>query len=153
MYNIVFGENKMDNIIKMLDKSLDYKSHELIDNTIYITVESNKKSLYCPCCNSETSKVHSRYTKSFQDLPIQGKKVIIIIKNRNMFCTNKDCDKYTFSQQFDFIEPKAKKTKRLIEEIIRISLTQSSISASQYLVDTTVNIKKSSICNYLKKKR
>ena len=35
----------MDNIIKMLDESLNYVSHELINNIIYITVVSNKKIL------------------------------------------------------------------------------------------------------------
>ncbi|WP_315076406.1 transposase family protein [uncultured Clostridium sp.] len=141
----------MDGIIKMLDRSLDYISHELIDNTIYITVASNKKELQCPICGNERNKVHSRYPKRFQDLPIQGKKVIVLLKNRNMFCVNESCDRYTFSEKFDFLDSKAKKTKRLIEEIVRVSLTQSSVSASKYLNETTVDIKKSSICNYLKK--
>ncbi len=141
----------MDEIIKMLDECLDYISHEVIDDTLYINVKSNKESLPCPKCGVESSKVHSRYKKSFQDLPIQGKKVVIVLKNKNMFCTNPKCKKYTFSESFDFIDPKGKKTKRLIEEIIRVSLTQSSVSAAKYLSDTTVDIKKSSICNYLKK--
>lgn len=141
----------MDNIIKMLDESLNYVSHELINNTIYITVVSNRKTLLCPDCKHETNKVHSRYNKSFQDLPIQCKKVTIIINNRNMFCTNENCNKYTFAERFDFIDAKTKKTRRLNEEIVRVSLTQSSISSSEYLMKTTVNIKKSSICNYLKK--
>lgn len=68
-----------------------------------------------------------------------------------MFCVNENCKRYTFSEQFEFIDTKAKKTKRLIEEIIRVSLTQSSISSAKYLTETTVDIKKSSICNYLKK--
>lgn len=65
-----------------------------------------------------------------------------------MFCVNKDCSKYTFSETFTFLD---KKTKRLIDEIIRVSLVQSSISASNYLSESTVEIKKSSICSYLKK--
>jgi len=32
----------MDTIIKILDKSLDYVSHEFIDDTLYINVVSNK---------------------------------------------------------------------------------------------------------------
>ena len=141
----------MESIIKMLDTSLEYISHELIDDTLYITVISNKQDLKCPNCGTVTNKVHSRHSKSFQDLPIQGKKVILLLKNRNMFCVNEKCSKYTFSETFTFLDPKAKKTKRLIEEIIRVSLTQSSISASKYLSESTVEIKKSSICNYLKK--
>lgn len=135
----------MDNIIKMLDESLNYVSHKLINNTIYIIVVSNRKTLQCPDYKYETNKVHSRYNKSFKDLSIQGKKVTIIINNRNMFCTNENCNKYTFAERFDFIDAKAKKTRHLIEEIVRIFLTKSSISSSEYLIETTVNIKKSSI--------
>lgn len=123
----------IESIIKMLDTSLEYKSHELIDNTLYITVTFKNEDLRCPNCNTLTNKVHSRYPKSFHDLPIQGKKVIILIRNRNMFCINKNCPKYTFSETFTFLDAKAKKTKRLIAEVIRVSLTQSSVSASAYL--------------------
>lgn len=80
----------MDEIIKMLDESLDYISHERIDDTLYINV-NNKESLSCPICGMESGKVHSRYKKSFQDLPIQGKKVVIVLRNRNMFCINPKC--------------------------------------------------------------
>lgn len=73
------------------------------------------------------------------------------IDNRNMFCINPDCEKYSFAEKFDFLETKGKKTKRLVDEIIRASLTQSSVSAAKYLCETTVDIKKSSICNYIKK--
>jgi transposase len=141
----------MDNILKLLDKSLDYVSHELIEDTLYISAISNIKELKCPDCGTKTTKVHSRYPKSFADLPIQGLKVIILMKNKNMFCINKDCKRYTFSEKFDFLDPNAKKTKRLVDEIIRISLTQSSTSAARYLSESVSTIKKSSICNYLKK--
>ncbi len=146
-------EEHVDAIVKMLDESLDYISHELKENTLYITIESNIKEIKCPDCKMMSSKVHSRYNKSFQDLPIQGKKVVILIRNRNMFCINDKCKRYTFSEKYKFIESNAKKTNRLVDEIIRVSLTQSSVSAARYLSDTTVEIKKSSICNYLKKNR
>lgn len=142
----------MDSIIKMLDKSLDYISHELINDTLYINIVSNEKTLKCPICGTKTTKVHSKYLKTFQDLPIQGKKVILRLNNKNMFCVNSNCEKYTFSEKFEFLNSKAKKTTRLTNEIIRISLTQSSVSAARYLTENIVTIKKSSICNYLKKK-
>lgn len=48
----------MESIIKMLDSSLDYISHELIDNTLYINVISNKHDLKSPNCGTITNKVH-----------------------------------------------------------------------------------------------
>ncbi|WP_331805962.1 hypothetical protein [Virgibacillus dokdonensis] len=87
----------------------------------------------------------------FQDLPIQGKKVIITLMNRKMFCDNPLCDRTTFAEYFSLIDSKAKKTRRLIETIIDISLPQSSVSASSYLTRHIADAKKSTICNYQKK--
>ena len=76
----------MDEFIKLLDSGLDYIGHELSDDTIIIRVIFNKKELNCPYCGYSSSKRHSAYERSFQDLPIMGKKSRIIIQNRKMFC-------------------------------------------------------------------
>lgn len=55
----------MESIIKMLDTSLEYISYELINNTLYINVVSNKQDLKCLNYGIITNKVHSRYPKSF----------------------------------------------------------------------------------------
>ncbi len=141
----------MDEFIKLLDENLDYVEHEIIDNTIYIEVISNRKEIYCKYCNTPSTKVHSYYNRSFQDLPIQGKKVKININNRKMFCTNPDCEKKTFAETFDFLVYKAKKTNRLEKQIINISMNVSSLAAEQILKDSIVNVGKSTICNLLKK--
>ena len=47
-----------------------------------------------------------------------------------MFCNNPKCTHTTFAERFDFISNKGKKTKRLEDEIIRLSLNCSSITAS-----------------------
>jgi transposase len=141
----------MDEFIKLLDENLDYVEHKIIDNTIYIKVVSNRKEVNCKYCNTPSTKVHSYYNRSFQDLPIQGKKVTIIINNRKMFCTNPDCQKTTFAETFDFLAHKAKKTNRLEKQIINISMNVSSLAAEQILKDSIVNVGKSTICNLLKK--
>lgn len=76
----------MNNIIKFLDNNLEYLAHEMVEDTIYITVVSNRTLVECPYCSKESKKLHSYYTCSFQDLSIQDKKVIIIIKNRKFIC-------------------------------------------------------------------
>ena len=70
--------------------------------------------------------------RSFQDHPIQDKKVIII-KNRKFICENKECSKTTFSEIFNYIEFKSKKSKRLIKHIVDLSMRVSSINASNIL--------------------
>lgn len=142
----------MNNIIKFLDNNLEYLTHEIIEDTIYITVVSNRTSVKCPYCSKESKKLHSYYTRSFQDLPIQDKKVIIVIKNKKFICENKECFKTTFSESFNCVEFKSKKSKRLIEYIVDLSMRVSSINASNILRKNVVNVGKSTIYNILKKR-
>ena len=142
----------MNALIKLLDEKLEYIKHEITDDTIKIWVESNKLEVICTYCNTTTSKVHSRYERSFQDLPLQGKKVVIIINNRKMFCNNPNCNHKTFAETYDFLSPKGKKSKRLEDEIINISMNVSSITASNILSRHVAKVGKSTICNLLKKR-
>jgi len=88
----------MDKFIKQLDPNLDYINHEINDGKCYITVASNRKEVTCPFCGQSSSRIHSTYNRIFQDLPIQGNKVFIIIRNRKMFCDNPDCSHTTFAK-------------------------------------------------------
>jgi len=143
----------MDEFIKLLDKSLDYISHQIKEDTCFITIKSNRIEVTCPFCGKTSSKTHSTYARTFQDLPIQGKKVKLIIANRKMLCLNPNCKHTTFAERFDFLSNKAKKTKRLEDEIIHLSLNCSSIAATQILKKNVVEVGKSTVCNLLKKRR
>lgn len=143
----------MDEFIKLLNKNLDYIDHKIIDGICYITVYSNRKLVNCPFCGKPSSRVHSTYKRTFQDLPIQGNKVIIILSNRKMFCDNPECDHKTFSERFEFLPSKAKKTRRLEDEIVRLSLNCSLTVASELLRNNVVDVGKSTVCSLLKKER
>jgi transposase len=140
----------MEALIKLLDKTLKYLDHSIEGDTIFITVQSEKKGLECPFCGKYSKKVHSLYSRSFQDLPLQDRKVIIKIKNRKFFCLNSDCAHFTFAEYFNFVRKKGKKTKRLEEEIVKQSLDRSLISASKQFNRSLVKISKSTIFNLLK---
>ena len=141
----------MERFIKGLDKNLRYEKDEIVEDTYYLYVISTKKKAECPYCGQSSSRVHSTYIRSFQDLPIQDKKVIIVIKNRKIFCDNPECQKTTFAETFSFLPPKGKKSKRLIEKILDVSLNVSSITAASLLSDGVAAVGKSTICNMLKK--
>lgn len=69
---------EVDELVKLLDKDLEYIGHEISGDTIHVYVESNRKEAVCPYCGRASSRVHSHYERRFLDLPIQGKKVKII---------------------------------------------------------------------------
>jgi transposase len=140
-------------MVLLPDERLRYISHKNEKSVIMICVESVDREAICPYCGEVSDKVHSHYTRKLQDLPIQGKKVKLLIDNKKYFCNNRDCCHKTFAESFSFFEPKATKTKRLQEEILRVSLRQSSLSAEKYLRGSVADVGKSTICNLLKKTR
>ena len=142
----------MDEFIKELDKNLDYLEHEITADEVIIYVASNRKICTCPYCGTDSARVHSCYEKSFQDLPIMGKKTKVITENRKFFCDNPDCAFTTFAERFDFLKQNGKKTKRLIDRIVDISLNTSSVAASRTLKDGIADVGKSTICSLLKKR-
>ena len=150
---IIWKRYQMNGIISLPDENLRYISHEIENGSILIRAESVRTEALCPHCGTVSAKVHSRYSRRLQDLPIQGRKVRIHFENKKYFCVDRDCRHRTFAEQFDFYDFKATKTKRLQNEIVRVALTQSSVSASRYLRNSVADVSKSVICDLLKKER
>ena len=144
---------KMEELLQILDDKLQYIGHEIKEDVIEIRAASKLAEAKCPYCETMSAKVHSRVKRVLKDLPIQSKKVKIVMELNKYFCKNPDCRRKTFAERFSFFEPNAVWTNRLKEEIVRVSLTQSSISASRYLRASVADVGKSAICNMLKKGR
>jgi len=138
-------------LVSMLDSELLYLSHELTDTEIIIHVQPNQTYSTCPYCGTNSAKVHSQYVREFHDLAIQGLQTKICLHNKKYFCVNPACPKKTFAQRFDFIATKAKKTDRVQDEIIKVAMEMSSISASNYLRNHGIKVSKSVICELIKK--
>jgi transposase len=141
----------MEEMVKLLSEELQYIGHEVGEAGMELYVESSREQARCPYCGAVTNKVHSTYLRKLQDLPMQGKKVVVYLTNRKYFCVNEQCGQRTFAERFTFFEASATKTNRLQEEIMRISTTQSALSASKYLRQSVAQVGKSTICNLLKK--
>ena len=142
----------MQEYIEMLSPNLRYKSKKESTNSITFLVESTVLAPICPYCGEPSERCHSRYKKSFDDLPLNNKKVTIEIFNRKMFCDNQACNHKTFSETYDFVDRKAKKTRRLVDYILDVSVNMSSIAAQNTLRKSGVKIGKSTICTFLKKR-
>ena len=143
----------MNELIKLLDNDLEYVSHEIDDDVIHIYVVSSRKEAICPYCGQSSGRVHSHYERGFFDLPMQGKKVEIIILNRKLRCGNPDCRHKTFAESFDCLPFKGKRSQRLTDEIVKVALEVSSVKASKMLKKGVADVGKSTICALLKKRR
>lgn len=142
----------MDEFIKLLDPAYELIQYRKKENKVIFHIASTITELECPFCGRKTSKVHSTYQREIQDLPMQGKKVILLVDTRKMRCMNPDCSHKTFSEKHHpFVTAKSKKTNRLIQNILYTSSQLSSLNASKLLKSENITVCKSSICDLLKK--
>ncbi len=141
----------MDEFIKSLDQDYELVQYHIKNSQVVFHIQSGKKELTCPFCGAKAMYVHSTYQREIQDLPIQDKQVILLVDTRKMFCKNPECPHKTFAEKHSFAAPKAKKTDRLVKNIIHTSAQLSSLNASRLLKGENITVCKSSICSLLKK--
>lgn len=139
-------------IFKKLDTNLIVDKIIEENDTIYVYCSTSTSDKCCPYCKCASNKVHSKYTKKLQDLPIQNYKVILYVNAKKYFCVNPDCKKKTFAEQLNFTKPSATRTIRLDEYISTIAKSNSSLDTRKILNNVKVTISKSSIIRILKKK-
>jgi transposase len=143
----------MDELVQAIDPNFEYQRHEAGDTILRIFVKSKREEAACPYCGTVSNRVHSTYNRKFRDLPIQGKKVEIIIDNRKYFCGNPACTHKTFAEAYACLPKMGRRSNRLTEAIVNTAINVSSITASKTLKHGTADIGKSTICRLLKKER
>lgn len=141
----------MKDFITALDPNYQLDKYHIKNNVAVFYISSKMSEVKCPYCGTLSSKVHSSYEREIQDLPMQGKKVILLVDTRKMRCMNLDCSHKTFSEKHPFVAAKSKKTNRLIQNILYTSSQLSSLNASKLLKSENISVCKSSICVLLKK--
>ena len=123
------------------------------DNQIIITLKSKNNFAVCPHCGKESKKIHQKYDKMIQDLPINNKNVTLIIKSKVYRCDELDCYHFSFNEQFELFNALDKKTKRLINYIIELSKKDTCRGVAKILNNQGVIISKATVNNIYKKNR
>ena len=141
----------LEELLKVLDEDLIVKESKKKKNIIYITCERNTKTSNCPYCNELSSSIHSKYTRTIIDLPIQNNEVKLLLTVRKFFCNNKKCKHKTFGERFDFVSPKAVRTKRLDEYINKMGLRDNSMDTVRNLKDIGITVSSNTILRIVKK--
>lgn len=84
-------------------------------------------------------------------MPIACHTVWLIVKTQRFKCQNTECFNHTFVGKLAFADSHAKRANRLNDLIERTIVQSSSVLTSKLLETQGIQIKKSAICNLLKK--
>lgn len=132
----------MKEFIAGLNPNYQLDKYHIKDNMAIFYISSKMKEVKYPYCGALSSKVHSSYEREIQDLPMQNRKVVLLVKTRKMFCSNCQCEKKTFSECHPFVENNGKKTTRLVQNILYTSTQLSSVNAAKILNANSIEVGK-----------
>lgn len=100
----------------------------------------------CPYCGCVSRKVHSKYIRHPNDMPVIGLPLRLHLEMRKFFCGNPDCQHKTFAEQpgnetFWY----RRRTRRCEVFVAKLSMSVSSISASSLLSFVGIPLSSSTI--------
>jgi transposase len=81
-----------------------------------IVASPRRGSAACPGCAAPSCRVHSRYERTIDDLPWQGRPVTLRVRARRFRCLNPACARQTFAERLaDAAPAAARRTGRLAD--------------------------------------
>ncbi|MBE9601513.1 ISL3 family transposase [Pedobacter sp. MC2016-24] len=107
--NLIFSSVDVFKVISV-DNQADY---------INIYVQSRQRICLCLNCCEPSTKLHSYYTRKFNDLPTFGKACKIFLRSRKFYCLTDECPLKIFTERYeDHFKPCRRTTKRLEEKLL-----------------------------------
>jgi transposase len=92
-----------------------------------LVIQSVQKGSICPSCESQSTRIHSRYTRKLADLPWMRVAVKIDLLARRFFCDNISCSQNIFCERLPSVVDKyARRTIRLNDALAIIGFTLSA---------------------------
>src|SRR5215472_3813808 len=66
---------------------------------LWIWARTRGGAVACPWCGRLSVRVHSRYERRLADAPAGGRRVVVRLRVRRLFCDHPACEKRTFAEQ------------------------------------------------------
>ncbi|MBD5558802.1 MAG: ISL3 family transposase [Clostridia bacterium] len=121
-----------------------YAWEEDADKTI-IRLKSKPYACACPYCGTLSNARSSTYERLIQDVPYGGKTTYLAVRAYKYKCLNPDCMVKTFNEVLPFAHSLQRRTDKLNELILAVSLYLSAEGASQVLGMVGVRISNDAI--------
>jgi transposase len=99
-----------------------------------LDIRATSVSCACPGCGAISVRVHSRYSRRLADLPISGRRVVLILRARRFRCEAPSCARHIFAERFDndVLKPWARRTARLDQIVHCLALALGGRPAASF---------------------
>jgi transposase len=121
------------------------------DSQLIVTVISTRAEAACPGCGCFSEHVHSQYQRTVNDVPCAGRKVVLRLGVRKFFCLQLCCPRKVFAERFpDLVQPWARVSNRLQEELKAIGLAASAEVSERLAPRLGMKVKAPTLLRYLR---
>src|SRR6266566_6509819 len=124
---------------------------EQADSQLTVTVVSTRPEAACPGCGCLSEQVHSQYQRTVNDVPCGGRNVVLRLGVRKFFCLRLSCPRKVFAERLpDLVQPWARVSNRLVEELKAIGLAASAEVSERLAPRLGMKVKAPTLLNYLR---
>lgn len=133
------------------DPDLELLQVTSTDDSILLVVKSPHTSASCPVCLKPSSHKHSQYSRKVQDIPISNKTVELLVLTRRWFCDQPDCNVKIFTERYDWLSCKGRRTKRTEEILRKVAFSTSCLSAEKVARSVHIPVSHDTLLNLVRR--
>lgn len=94
-----------------------------VGSTYHLNLEATSPAAYCQGCGARSTRIHSRYLRYPDDLPVSDSRVRLELRVRKFYCDNGACGRSIFCERLPrVLEAYARRTLRLTEVLTHLGL-------------------------------
>ena len=124
---------------------------EISEAKLTVEVISTQPCAHCPGCGNPSDYVHCQYQRTVHDVPCGGRNIVLRLCVRKFFCWTATCPRKVFAERLpDLVQPWARVSNRLLEELKAIGLAASAEVSERLAPRLGMKIKASTLLCYLR---
>ena len=124
---------------------------EIAPAQLTVEVISTHPFARCPSCGSPSDHVHCQYRRTVHDVPCGGRRVVLRLCVRKFFCRVPTCQRKVFAERLpDLVEPWARVSNRLLEELKALGLAASAEVNERLAPRLGMKVKAPTLLRYLR---
>ncbi|WCN05111.1 ISL3 family transposase [Streptomyces sp. M92] len=132
-------------IVDLAVLSVDVKNE-----AVHVEARSTAAEAVCPSCGSHSSRIHSSYLRFPADVPSAGRRVVLCLWVRRLFCRNVACGRLAFVEQLPGLTRRHSRwTERLRSTLAAVGLALAGSAGARMARVFGVSVSRSTVLRLL----
>src|SRR5258706_8325579 len=124
---------------------------EITAAQLTVEVISTQPFAHCPGCGSPSDHIHCQYQHTVHDMPCGGRNVVLRLRVRKFECRTATCPRKVFAERLpDLVQPWARVSNRLLEELKAVGLAASAEVSERLAPRLGMQMKAPTLLSYLR---